>query len=127
MKAVVTARKFAFAVAALLALASVASSGAAWGHADRITFNKAVALPGAVLPAGSYTFEIANPSSSMRVVRVSSRETGRVHFSALTGVVERRVRGSEMVLLGEAPAGQPRPIVAWYPAGGLVGHRFIYR
>jgi len=34
--------------------------------------------------------------------------------------------GDRQVSLGEAPAGSAPPIVAWYPAGERLGHRFLY-
>ena len=76
MKPTLTRHLVFTAAIALLAL-SAAPSGAALGHWDRITFSGPVALPGVVLPAGSYTFEIANPETSLRVVRVSRSDTGR--------------------------------------------------
>ena len=58
-----------------LALMTVAS-GQAWSpanHVNHLTFSQAVGLPGVVLPAGAYTFEVANVETSGNVVRVSSR------------------------------------------------------
>ena len=40
------------------------------GHTNYLTFSGAVALPGMVLPAGTYTFSIANPNTSANAVRV---------------------------------------------------------
>lgn len=39
------------------------------GHANRLTFSGAAALPGVVLPAGTSTFEIANPDTGANVVQ----------------------------------------------------------
>lgn len=124
-------RNMAFlAAAALLTFAFTAATGAAeWGKLDRITFSRAVALPGVVLPAGSYTFEIANPNSSATVVRVTHSDTHRVYFAAFTENVRRPAdlaRG-QMVTFGEASAGAPVPIAVWYPAAGEHGHRFLYQ
>ena len=125
-------RHLAFtAVIALLALAAAPSgaSRASLGRWDRITFSGPVALPGVVLPAGSYTFEIANPETSLRVVRVSDRDTGRVYFAGFTRIVPRPVNlpADQLVTLGEAPRGAAMPITVWYPSGLSRGHQFIYR
>jgi hypothetical protein len=123
-------RNLAFiAGAALLALAIAAPSGAALGPWERLTFRGPVALPGAVLPTGAYVFEVANPGSSHPVVRVSHRDTRRVYFSGFTEIVPRPadLPDDQMVTFGEAPAGKPVPIAAWYPTGRSQGHRFIYR
>ena len=114
--------------AVLLALTAVIPSGAAIGPRDQITFNRPVALPGVVLPAGSYTFEVMNPDSSSTVVRVSDRDTHQVYFSGLTMVAVRpaSLPADRVVTVGEAPAGAATPITAWYPTGRVAGHRFVW-
>lgn len=129
MKPTLTRNLVFTAAIALLALASATPSRAALGPGDRITFSGAVALPGVVLPAGSYTFEVANPWSSHTVVRVASRDTGRVHFLGFTRMVPRPadLPADQLISLGEAPRGEAVPIEVWYPGGRSQGHRFIYR
>ena len=113
--------------AALLALTAAAPSGAAIGPRDVLTFSRAVALPGVVIPAGAYAFEVANPDSSSAVVRVTRRDTRHVHFAGFTMRVTRPASlplEQSAVSFGEAPAGEPVPITAWYPAGRIAGYRF---
>ena len=45
----------------------VVASSHAWGvsHENKLTFSRPVALPGVVLPAGAYTFELAASTSSL--------------------------------------------------------------
>lgn len=121
-------RNLTFAAAALLAVAAAAPTGAAVGQRDHVTFSGAVALPGAVLPAGAYIFEVANPDSSRTVVRVTHRDTRRVHFARFTMRVSRpaSLPDDQVVTLGEAPAGEAVPITAWYPSGQPSGHRFVW-
>jgi hypothetical protein len=134
MKPTFTRRLVFTAAIALLALA-VAPSGAGIGHWDtvvhwdRITFSGPVALPGVVLPAGAYKFEIANPESSLRVVRVSRSDTGRVYFAGFTRMRPRPedLGENHLVTFGEAPRGQAVPISVWYPRGRSQGYEFIYR
>jgi hypothetical protein len=64
MKSTLT-RHLVFTVAIALLAVAAAPSGAALGHWDRITFSGPVALPGRA-PGRLYTFEIANPASSLR-------------------------------------------------------------
>jgi hypothetical protein len=87
-----------------------------------------VALPGAVLPAGAYIFEVANPDSSQTVVRVSHRDTRRVYFAGFTMRVARpgSLPADQVVTVGEARSGEAMPITAWYPRGRLSGHRFVW-
>ena len=96
-----------------MAAAAFATSGWSVTGPERtmyLTFSKAVALPGATLGAGTYVFEMANPSTS-----------GDVSVSGASSV---RV---VCVTLGEANRnGAPR-IAAWFPLGESFGYRFRYR
>jgi hypothetical protein len=132
MKPTLTRHLVFTAVIAVLALAAVtaaAPSRASLGRWDRLIFNGPVALPGVVLPAGAYIFEVANPDTSLTVVRVSNRATGRVYFADFTERVPRpaALPADQLVSLGEAPKGEAVPIKVWYPSGRSQGHRFIYR
>jgi|RhiMethySRZTD1v2_1073278.scaffolds.fasta_scaffold12274_12 hypothetical protein len=124
-------RYFAFTAAvALMACAFAVRTGAqSWGQLEKITFSQAVALPGVVLPAGAYTFEIATPNSSANVVRVIHRDTHQVYFAAFTERVRRpgNLRPGQRMTFGEAVAGEAVPINVWYPGAGAEGHRFLYR
>ena len=122
-------RNLVFAAAiALMAFSAATPTRAALGPADKITFGAPVALPGVVLPAGAYTFEIANPDSSLRVVRVTRRDTGRVYFAGFTRMVPRPVDlpGDRIISLGEPSRGVAVPITVWYPSGHSQGNQFIY-
>lgn len=115
--------------AALLALlvAPSAHAGGAFSEISHFTFRAPITLPGIVLPPGRYTFEVMGGASN--VVRVSSDDGRRTRFSGFTAAIERprRMRPEHVVTLGEAPRGEPRPIVAWFPGGNSSGHQFIYR
>ena len=119
----------AVAMLALAAVAAAAPSRASLGRWDRLTFSGPVALPGVVLPAGAYIFEVANPDNSLTVVRVSNRATGRVYFAGFTQTVPRPVDlpADQLIGLGEAPRGQAVPIAVWYPRGRPQGQRFVYQ
>ena len=114
---------------ALLALV-VAASGHAWGfsHENRLTFSRPVALPGVVLPAGEYTFQVASPTA-LDVVVVRETKTAKVRYMGFTNTVQ-RPRGlsdNTPIAFGEAPASEPRPISTWYEIGQPMGHQFLYR
>jgi len=113
---------------AVLALA--ASSALAWSSIARtnhLTFSGAVALPGVVLTPGSYTFQAGPMDTDRNVVRVTTRDGRRTLFMGFTIPVS-RPQGSRGVIvsLGEAPAGQPRPILVWYPSDSTIGYQFRY-
>lgn len=112
------------ALALLLAVAAH-GYGAPGRTMNELAFNSPVALPGTVLPAGTYVFEAIRPD----IVRVSSRLGRRVHYTGFTRQVTRsgwRANGPH-VSFAEAPRGEPVPIAVWYPAGEQNGHEFVYR
>jgi hypothetical protein len=115
--------------AAALALL-VVSSGHAWGfsHENRLTFNRPVALPGVVLPAGSYSFGVASPTA-LDVVVVRNARSGKVFYMGFTTTVmrPRTMSTNTPIAFGEATANEPRPIAAWYELGDTLGHEFLYR
>jgi len=108
----------------------VAASGHAWGlsHQNNLTFSRPVALPGVVLPAGSYTFDMAG-TTSLDIVVVRNRARTKVYYMGFTNTV-RRPAGmltTAAIAFGEASANEPPPIAKWYELGSSTGHEFRYR
>ena len=87
-----------------------------------------MALPGVELTPGAYRFEVANPHTSADAVLVTSQATRKVHFLGIVQRVERprNLPANQAITVGEAPAGEPVPITAWYPVGHRSGYRFVY-
>jgi hypothetical protein len=112
-------------VAPALAL-MLAGSAIALGssHENRLTFNRPVSLPGVVLPAGSYTFDMMSGTLDVAVVRNRTK----VFYMGFTDTVQRPASLSRTaaITLGEASANEPPPITAWYEIGGALGHGFRY-
>ena len=98
-------------------------------RSNHLTFSGPVTLPGVVLDAGVYTFEAGPGGVNRNVVRVTTRNGQEVLFTGFTNLVARPAGPATgpIVSLGEAPAGSPAPIVAWYPVGSATGHEFRYR
>jgi hypothetical protein len=118
----------AAAVGALLIFGAASHPARAWSDADHreyLTFSGAVAIPGAVLPAGTYIFEVVSPSFSNTVVCVRSRDGRKIYLTQFARIVERQSSGGRVTFhetrRGEAPA-----VDAWYPMGGEHGRQFIY-
>src|SRR5690349_19033914 len=114
-----TKHKPVAAILATMFVLTVTVGVHAWsGQRNTIRFSGPVALPGTVLPAGEYRFEVvASPGAD--VVRVSSITDNHAYFMGFTNRAERpRNLGERIIVLGEAPAGTPQPIQVWYPAEG---------
>ena len=115
--------------AAVAILVAAATSHAFVNHENRLTFNRPVALPGVVLPAGSYSFDIVDDNSSIDIVAVRNTARTRTYYLGFTNTVTRprSMPASAAVTFGEAPADAPPPIAVWYPIGQTIGHQFLYR
>jgi len=92
------------------------------------TFNRSVQMPGVVLPAGTYIFEVANDTGTGDVVRVLSRDRSRLHLMKFTRFIYRPATSNlkATVSLGESPAGNPPPVKTWFPENETRGREFIY-
>jgi hypothetical protein len=109
---------------ALLLLVAANGAGAGSRTIEELRFNDPVAIPGVVLPAGTYVFEAIRPD----IVRVSSRLGRRVLYTGFTRQVP-RLDGGDVphISFHEAPRGEPAPIAVWYPSGAPQGHEFVHR
>src|SRR5256714_14647644 len=117
------------ALVSLVAIGGSTSGESLGADTAYLTFNRAVALPGVVLAAGTYVFELATPNGDHSLVRVSSRDRKKIFLTAFTTGVERpfNMPDDQLITFGEAPASGPPPIAAWYPYGSGTGREFIYR
>jgi hypothetical protein len=105
-----------------------------------LTFGRSVALPGVMLQAGLYRFEVVRLESGYVfeldkpgvgkpvAVQVTSDNGRRVHYRGFTWRVARPagMPADQAISLGEAPRGEPMPIRTWYPIGEAYGHQFIW-
>ena len=114
-------------VAAVLALVAGSVMALGVNHENNLTFNRPVALPGVVLPAGSYNFDVASPTA-LDVVVVRNKARTKVFYMGFTGTVQRpgSLSKTAAIALGEASANEPPPIAVWYEIGGSIGHSFRY-
>jgi len=98
-----------------------------FNHENTVRFNRAVSLPGVVLPAGSYSFDLAGSALNVVVVRNATQRTQ--YYMGLTTLVPRptNLPANATITLGEARATEAPPITVWYPIGGTYGHAFRYQ
>ena len=126
------ARKIVHTLCGVVLLGVLGSSAVgAFINASRttyFTFSRSVQLPGVTLPAGTYIFEIANPTGGSNAVVVRSRDRSKVYAMKLTQGIYREQSGEmkAAITFGETPAGTPPPVKAWYPQGETLGREFRY-
>src|SRR5580765_3931712 len=113
--------------AILAACLAPAAHADEWTKVTYFTFSAPVEMPGMVLPAGSYKFELADPDATRRVVRISEKEGGKIHGIFLS-IPDQKLEPSDkpIVMFREAPAGAPEAVKAWFYPGETTGYEFVY-
>ena len=111
---------FAFAIMPLVSHADVSN------QATKFTFSQPVQVPGHVLPAGTYWFQLASPYDR-GIVRVFAADHVTL-LATLFTVPRARPDGNDdvTVTLADRGPGQPETIVAWFYVGDTAGHKFLY-
>src|SRR5258705_4101146 len=77
----------AAAAIAIMVTGSVMALGV--NHENRLTFNRPVALPGVVLPAGTYSVDVADTSMALDVVVVRNTARTKRFYMGFTNQVRR--------------------------------------
>jgi len=115
--------------ASLLTLASVNNAGAQTelNNRTKMTFAQPVEVPGKVLPAGTYTFELHDSGMNRHVIEIFD-EGGTKLQALVLAVPSYRPKPSEdtVVKFDETTPGQPQAIRIWYYPGQTTGNEFVY-
>lgn len=115
--------------AACTALVIGAASAAAQ-PSDRstfVTFSGPVSIPGKTLPAGTYTFRLAESPADRHIVQVFNRDQTELFATLLAVPAERNeAEGDPLVTFRETPANTPPAVRYWYYAGEKTGNEFVY-
>jgi hypothetical protein len=92
-----------------------------------LTFSGPVEVPGIVLPAGTYRFQLADPESGRRVVKVSDKE-GTKTYGMFISMLNQRMTASNapVVMFKETEAGTPPAVQVWFYPGEASGYEFVY-
>ena len=127
MKKIVSFRKF-LTLALLLGCSIVVPNARAdeWNQATLFTFNQSVQIPGHVLPAGTYIFEIVN-NFNHEIVRISSADrTTVIALIQARPTKQKGFSGKAAMVLAERGSSQPPAVIAWSYAGRSEGHQLLY-
>lgn len=114
--------------AAVTVMAAPSYAQAPFDQTTFFTFSAPFELPGGkVLPAGKYTFKIADTPGNRHIVQILSEDRSQVHATILAIPAERQEPPEEPeVRFMEAAASQPPAIRTWWYPGRTIGHEFIY-
>lgn len=113
--------------AAMTALLAPAARADEWNKKTFLTFSGPVQVPGATLPAGTYTFKLADLSGNRHVVQIFDKDEKKIYRTILA-IPNQRLAPSDkpIVLFAETPAGSPQAVKVWYYPGETIGNEFVY-
>jgi hypothetical protein len=96
-------------------------------QATKLTFNKAVQIPGRVLPAGTYWFVLLETNTAPQIVQIFNSDRSTLYATILTNNAERSKSTDDTALtLADRGSMQPETIVTWFYPGYTSGHEFVY-
>ena len=102
-------------------------------HADMrdqttsITFSGPVQIPGRVLPAGTYVFQLANADSDRNIVQIFNADRTQLYATLQTVAAERpNPTGDTVVTFAEQGPGRPEALLKWFYPGNMTGNKFVY-
>jgi hypothetical protein len=120
--------KFAFVVAFVLTallFAEVAAHADEVDQSTKLTFSAPIAIPGQVLPAGTYLFKLAN-RDNLDLIQVFSADGTHLYATIQTVAAERmEPTGDTVITLAEQSNGS-EALVKWFYPGNTIGHEFVY-
>ena len=96
-------------------------------QATTLTFNQPIQIPGQILPAGTYYFQLLDTISDRNVVQIFNSERTQIYATLLTVSAERSKPAEDTTItLAEQGAGKPDAILQWFYPGREIGHQFLY-
>jgi len=96
-------------------------------QATKLTFTKAVQIPGRVLPAGTYWFIAVESNTAPKIIEVFNSDRSMLYATILTINTERSNPTSDTALtFADRGSMQPETLVTWFYPGYTSGHEFVY-
>lgn len=121
--------KVAFVVAAVLAAILFAEVVAHADEADQstvLTFSAPIAIPGQVLPAGTYLLKLPSPDN-LHLVQIFNVDQTRLYATLQTNSIARPAPAQDTVVtLADQGPGQPQAFLTWFYSGITIGQEFVY-
>ncbi len=97
-----------------------------WNEQTKVTFNGPVQIADQVLPAGTYTFQLADPDGNQNIVQIFNADRTRLFTTVETlPISTNNDNGQTVVTLAEPESGRPAVVVNWFYPGNSTGHEFV--
>ena len=98
-----------------------------WNKKTIVTFSQAVEVPGKILPAGTYTFQLLDSPSDRHIVEIFNADGSQIIVTTLA-INDYRLRptGKTVMTFNETPGDAPEALRAWFYPGDNFGQEFVY-
>jgi hypothetical protein len=119
---------FCLLAVALLGAAVLPSARAdTWNKKTVVTFSQAVEVPGKILPAGTYTFQLLDSLSDRHIVQIFNADGSQI-IATILAINNYRLEptGETVMKFGERPGDSPEALRAWFYPGDNFGQEFVY-
>ena len=116
-----------FAVTLLGATVLPSARADTWNKKTVVTFSQAVEVPGRVLPAGTYTFQLLDSPSDRHIVQIFNADGSQI-IATILAINNYRLEptGETVMKFGERPGDSPEALRAWFYPGDNFGQEFVY-
>jgi len=121
------------AVLSLLAVTMLGATVLPSAHADTwnkktvVTFSQDVEIPGKILPAGTYTFQLLDSNSDRHIVQIFNADGSQI-IATILAINDYRLQptGENVMKFSERPGDSPEALRAWFYPGDNFGQEFVY-
>jgi hypothetical protein len=116
-----------FAVTLLGATALPSARADTWNKKTVVTFSQAVEVPGKILPAGTYTFQLLDSQSYRHIVQIFNADGSQI-ITTILAINNYRLQstGDTVMKFSERPGDSPEALRAWFYPGDNFGQEFVY-
>ena len=116
-----------FAVAVLGAAVLPSAQADTWSKKTVVTFSQAVEIPGKILPAGTYTFQLLDSNSDRHIVQIFNADGSQI-IATILAINDYRLQptGQTVMKFSERPGDAPDALRAWFYPGDNFGQEFVY-
>jgi LPXTG-motif cell wall-anchored protein len=98
-----------------------------WNKKTVVTFSQAVEVPGKILPAGTYTFQLLDSPSDRHIVQIFNADGSHI-IATILAINNYRLQptGDTVMKFSERPGDSPEALRAWFYPGDNFGQEFVY-
>jgi len=98
-----------------------------WDRKTIVTFSDSVEIPGQVLPAGTYVFQLADSPTDRHIVQIWNADETQILATTMAIPNTRSERPGKSIFEFEERAGSsPMALKVWFYPGDSTGQEFLY-